>query len=227
MPYAGLDPDAHVLTNPSPADLARAAREVAPPSLMVMDYRLDGFEPLQAFRDLVVLKIQGAANVRDLIPLAALTTLRELVIATPPGSAGSGRTIDVASYAPLTQLTALERLVLIAVRPLDGDLTVLGRMTHLRELGVSGVREFTLEDYARLAIALPGTASRDLVPYCTIPGIGVCKACRGQQVLLTGAPPRARKWLCPTCQAKGLAAHVARWDAVKAAAVAAAKQSSR
>jgi hypothetical protein len=38
------------------------------------------------------------------------------------------------------------------------------------------------------------------------------------QVLLNGAPPRARKWLCPTCQAKALAAHVARWDAAKAAA---------
>jgi hypothetical protein len=218
MPYAAFHPDAHVVTNPSASDLGRVAKEVAPPRLTVMDYRLHGFEPLRAFRDLAVLKVQGAAKVRDLAPLASLTTLRELVIATPTGSDGSGRTIDVASYTPLTALTALERLVLIAVRPLDGDLAALGRMTHLRELQVSGVPEFTVEDYARLAVALPDTESRDLAPYCVIKGIGFCKKCRAQQVLLTGAPPRARKWLCPTCQAKGLAAHVARWDAAKLAA---------
>lgn len=221
MPYAAFHPDAHVLTNPSAADLARVALEMTPARLTILDYRLGGFEPLRLFRDLAVLKVQSAGKVGDLTPIASLAALRELVIATPPGSDGSGRTIDVASYAPLTALTALERLVLIAVRPLDGDLAVLGRMRHLRELQVSGVREFTLEDYARLAVALPETESRDLVPYCVIKGIGICRKCRAQQVLLNGAPPKARRWLCPTCQAKGLAAHVARWDAARAAATAA------
>jgi hypothetical protein len=223
MPYAAFHPDGHVLTNPSAADLARVAREVAPPSLTVMSYRLDGFEPLQAFRDLAVLKIQGAAKVHDLTPLASLNTLRELVIATPTGSDGSGRTIDVASYAPLTALVTLERLALLSVRPLDRDLAVIGRMPHLRELQVSGVPEFTLEDYARLSVALPGTESRDLVPYCVIKGIGSCRKCQAQQVLLNGTPPRARRWLCTICQAKAIAAHVAKWEAAKAAAMASSR----
>src|SRR5262245_40157725 len=113
MPYAAFDPGAHTVTRPTAAALATLARDVAPPRLVLVDYGLDGFEPLQAFRGLEVLKIQGASQVRDLAPLASLTSLRELVISTPPGSDGSKRTIDVASFAPLTALTALERLILI------------------------------------------------------------------------------------------------------------------
>jgi hypothetical protein len=223
MPYAAFDPGAHTVTRPSAADLEALARDVAPPHLVILDYRLDGFEPLQAFRGLEILKIQGAAKVRDLGPLAALTALRELVISTSPGSDGSGRTIDVASLAPLTALPALERLVLIGVRPLDGDVAVLGRLRRLRELDASGGPAYTLEAYAGLAAALPGVEGRCLSPYFVIKGIGSCTTCKGQQVLLVGAPPRARRFLCPTCQAKALAAHVARWDAAKAAAT----QSSR
>jgi hypothetical protein len=217
MPYAAFHPGAHTVTRPTAGDLAAVARAVAPPALSILDYRLDSFAPLEAFRGLEVLKIQGALQVRDLAPLASLTTLRELVISTPTGSDGSGRTIDVASLAPLTALTALERLILMNVEPLDGDVAVLGRLTHLRELDVSGPA-FTLEVYAGLAAALPGVEGRCLSPYFVIKGIGFCRTCKAQQVLLVGAPPRARKFLCPTCQAKALAKHVARWDAAKAAA---------
>jgi hypothetical protein len=222
MPYAAFDPAARVVTNPTAADLGRLAGGIAPPSLTVMDYRLDSLAPLARLRGLEVLKIQGALAVRDLAPLSALATLRSLVMATPPGSDRSGRTIEVSSLAPLTALTALERLVLTGVRPLDGDLQVLGRMTHLRELDVSAPG-FALEDFARLAAALPATAGRCLVPHFTIPGLGFCRTCKGQQVMLNAAPPRARKWLCPACQPKPLAAHVARWEAAKAAATASSR----
>jgi hypothetical protein len=217
MPYAAFDPGAHRVTRPTAGDLAALARDAAPPHLVILDYRLDGFEPLQAFRGLEVLKIQGASKVRDLAPLASLTSLRALVISTAPGSDGSGRTIDVASLAPLTALTALDTLILMNVQPLDGDVAVLGRLTHLRELDVSGPA-FTLDVYAGLAVALPGVRGRCLSPYFIIENLAFCRTCKRQQVLLVGAPPRARKFLCPTCQAKALAAHVARWDAAKAAA---------
>ena len=217
MPYAAFHPGTHTVTRPTAADLATVARDVAPPTLLILDYRLDSFAPLAVFRGLEVLKIQGAFQVRDLAPLASLTTLRGLLISTPPGSDGSGRTIDVASLAPLTALTALESLILMNVQPRDGDVAVLGRLTHLRELDVSGPA-FTLEVYAALAVALPGVQGRCLSPYFIIENLAFCRKCRAQQVILVGAPPRARKFLCPTCQAKALAAHVARWDAAKAAA---------
>jgi hypothetical protein len=215
MPYAALRPDGYTVKDPSAADLARIAREVSPPAFVVLDYRLDTLAPLGEFRNLQSLKIQSGSKLRDLDPVAALTSLRELVLATPPGSDGSGRVIDVASYQPLVSLAALERLVLIAVRPRDLSLSPIERMTHLRDLDISGVPEFTLEHYARLAVALPQTAGRCLQPYIQIKGVGFCRKCKGPQVLLNGAPPRARKWICPACQEKQLAAHVERWEAAK------------
>ena len=215
MPYAALRPDGYTVKSPSAADLARIAREVSPPALVILDYRLDTLAPLGEFRDLQSLKIQGGFKLRDLDAVAALTTLRELVLSTPPGSDASNRVIDVASYAPLASLTALERLVLTAVRPRDLDLSAIARMTHLRELDISGVAEFTVDHYAGLAAALPHTEGRCLQPYIQIKGVGFCRKGKGPQVLLSGAPPRARKWICPVCQEKQLAAHVKRWDDAK------------
>jgi hypothetical protein len=37
-------------------------------------------------------------------------------------------------------------------------------------------------------------------------------------VLLTGAPKKARNWLCPKCNEKKLAEHVRRWEEFKQAA---------
>jgi ribosomal protein S27AE len=103
---------------------------------------------------------------------------------------------------------------LLGVRPRDLDLSPLARMRHLREIEVSGVPDFTVEHYARLAMALPETAGRCLQPYVEIPGVGACGKCGGRSVLLNGTPPRARKWVCPKCNPKLLAAHVERWEAL-------------
>jgi hypothetical protein len=35
---------------------------------------------------------------------------------------------------------------------------------------------------------------------------------QGQSVILVGAPPRSRKFVCPRCNQKLLAAHVAKWE---------------
>jgi hypothetical protein len=216
MPYAALHPGFHSLGNPSTEDLERLARDVAPAKLIILDYRLETFAPLAVLKGLENLRLQGGMKVRDLAPLAALSTLRELVLSIPTGSDGSGRVIDVASFAPLASLTALERLILLSVRPRDLDLSPIATMKHLKDLDIGGVREFTLEHYARLAAALPHTEGRCLQAYCVIPGVGFCRKCRAQQVLLNGTPPRARKWLCPTCQASLIAAHVERWETAKA-----------
>jgi hypothetical protein len=145
MPYAALDPDLHALTNPSADTLRHVARELAPDGLLILDYQLDPLEPLQAFDRLRVLKIQSGFQLREMASLAALTTLRQLMLSTPTGSDGSGRVIKVPSYAAPTSLTALERLMLLGVRPADLDLSSIAAMRQLREVEISGVKEFTLE----------------------------------------------------------------------------------
>jgi len=211
MPYAALHSDCDVLDDPVERDLARVDQTRG---LIVFGYRFASLEPLAALSTLRVLKIQGAPALRALD--GAPPNLRELVLTTPPGSDGSGRRIEVASFAPLRRLATLQRLVLSNVRPADLDLSPLMAMTHLEEVDVGGVPEFVVEHYARLAAALPRAEGRCLRPYVTIPGIGRCKKCQGQSVLLNGAPPRARKWVCPTCNATLLAAHVSRWEAAAA-----------
>jgi hypothetical protein len=142
------------------------------------------------------------------------------MLSTPTGSDGSGRVIEVPSYSALTSLTALERLMLLGVRPADLDLSSIAAMRHLHEVEISGVKEFTLEQFAGLAAALPHARGRTLQPCAHIPGWTPCQRCGGEVVLLKGAPPRARKFLCRTCHASLLAAHVAKWTAARDAALA-------
>jgi hypothetical protein len=214
MPCAALDGPCHVLHDPQREDLQRLAAEAPPPALMILGYAFPTLHPLAAFGALQVLKIQGAPRLAELAGTEHLASLREFVLSTPPGSDGSGKCIEVGSLKPLGRLAALERLVLLGVRPRDRDLAPIMRMQHLREIDIGGVPDFTLEDYARLAAALPHATGPCLAPYVEIAGAGQCRKCRGRQVLLNGTPPRVKKWLCPTCNSKLLAAHVARWEAV-------------
>jgi hypothetical protein len=214
MPYAAFSSDCQVLTNPSAADLQRAAAQMERPGLMIFGYAFDALDALAPFTDLQILKIQGAPRLQRLDGIERIPGLKEFVLATPTGSDGSGKVISVESFAPLERAATLRRLILLSVRPADLDLGAVMRMTWLEELDIGGVPEFVMEHFARLAVALPNTTGRCLQPYAVIPGVGRCRKCDGQSVLLNGAPPRARKWVCPKCNAKAFAAHVSRWEAL-------------
>src|SRR5262249_25736497 len=144
--------------------------------------------------------------------LQTLTNLRELSVTTPPSWDGSHRCIEIDSYAPVQALTRLERLHLLGVRPHDLDLARVATMRQLKDLHIAGVPEFTLEHYAKLSASLPTTTGRSLQPFTEVEGVGFCTECFGRTVLLTGAAPRTRRWLCPRCDEKKLAKHVAQWD---------------
>jgi hypothetical protein len=212
VPYAAFDPSCDVVTSPTEADIARVAAEGQHPGLLVFTWKFESLRELAPLTWLKVLKISGAPHLKSLAGIEALPQLEELVLGTPTGSSGSGRHIEISSFAPLERLGKLKRLVLFDVRPADLDLAPIMRMTHLEDFDIGGVPEFGLEHYAALARALPDTSGRSLTPYVIIPGVGRCKKCGAQQVLLNGTPPRARKWLCPSCNAKPLAAHVSKWE---------------
>jgi hypothetical protein len=214
MPYAAFTGDCHVLQKPTLETLQGAAADPGIRGLMIFGYAFPSLEALSGFSALEVLKIQGAPQLTSLEGTETLSALREFVLTTPTGSDGSGRHIAIESFAPLERLGSLRRLILLHVRPRDLDLSAIMRMSQLEDVDIGGVPELTVEDFARLAMALPGASGRCLAPYCVIAGIGRCGKCGGQQALLVGAPPRARKWVCPACNPKLLAAHVGRWEAV-------------
>ena len=214
MPYAAFHPDTIVVTKPTVDDLRSLAAK-KPPSVTIFEYPFDSLKPLAILAGLEVLKIQDSGALRTLDGVAALTGLNNLVISTPPAWDGTARKIEIDSFAPIAQLKSLERLILQSVRPRDLDLTPIMGMTHLKDLDIGGVPEFTIGHYARLAAALPNTEGRCLLPYFEIKGVGFCKKCKGQQVLLNGAAPKARKWLCPKCNEKKLAEHARLWGSLK------------
>ena len=205
MAYAALYPNCEALTQPDAEDLVRAAVDPKLPGLIVFGYKFESLHELKPLaRHLQVLKISGAPRLKSLDGIEQLTELQEFVLATPTGSAGSGRSIPVKSLAPLERLPRLSRLVLQEVRPDDLDLSPIRRMTQLLEVDIGGVPEFGIEHYAGLAVALPNAKGRCLSPYITIQGVGRCSKCQGQCVLLIGALPRARKWVCPKCNAEAV-----------------------
>lgn len=215
MPYAGTLDDAVVLTRPGEEDLRQLAAQ-KPRAVTIFEYPFDSLKPLAVLAGIEVLKIQDSGALRSLDGAAALLGIKNLVISTPPTWDGSNRRTEVPSLKPLQALQSLNRLLLLGVRPKDLDLSPIMKMTHLTEVDVGGVPEFTLAHYAKLAVALPHAEGRCLQPYFVIKGVGFCKKCKGQQALLNGAPPRARKWLCPICNKKKLDEHVAMWDKAKA-----------
>ena len=213
MPYAALHPNYDVLKAPETEDLARVAADPKFPGLMIFGYRFESLRDLKPLSaHLRALKISGAPHLTSLDGIQDLPKLQEFVLSTSTGSAGSGRAIAVRSFAPLEGLPDLVRLVLQEVRPEELDLSPIMRMTQLQEVDIGGVPEFQIEHYAHLARALPHARGRCLSPYVTIQGVGRCSKCNGQSVLLNGSAPRARKWVCPKCNSKLLATHVARWE---------------
>lgn len=217
MPYGGFASDTVVVTGPSADELqALAAKRL--PSLTINEYAFDSLQPLGVLAGLEVLKLCDTVRLRSLGGVEALSSLTHLVIAVPSSWEGANRRIDVDSFTPLKALVRLERLILHGVRPKDLDLAPIAAMQHLHEVDIGGVAEFTVEHYAGLAAALPIADGRCLQPYYRLDGLGVCSKCKGQTVLLTGVPVRARKGLCPVCQDKKIAEHVAAWQGFKKAA---------
>jgi hypothetical protein len=218
-PYAGFLDDVHVVTRPALEDLRGFAGGPGGQRLLIFDYPWESFEPLAVLPELEILKVQSNAKLKNLAGLSSLPRLRVLVISPPPSWDGSGRCLEVDSYRPLSALTGLEKLTLLSVRPGDLDLAPIAAMRrHLKDLHLAGVPEFTLEHYAKLSVALPTTEGRCLQPYSRIEGVGFCKRCKGRMVLLTGAPPKKRHWLCPKCNEKKLAEHVGQWEEYKSSA---------
>ena len=213
MPYAIFDRNAKVLTRPALAELADLGAK-KPASVIVFEYPFESLAPLAVLAGVETMKLQDSGALRRLDGIEALGGVKNLVISTPPTWDGTTRKIEVESLKPLETLSSLERLILTGVRPKDLDLSPIARMKHLQEVDIGGVPEFTIEHYARLAAALPNAEGRCLKPYCVIKGVGFCKKCKSQQVMLNGAPPRARKWLCPKCNESKIAEHTQRWESL-------------
>jgi len=211
MPYVLLRSDCRVLERPQPGKFDALIADLDKPGLSIFGYPFETLEPLAGLTKLEVLLVQDANRLRSLAGIESLRNLREFVMATAPGSDGSGAFIDIESFKPLATLDRLERGSTLHVRPRDGDIAPFMSMTGLKAIDIADVPAFPVEDYARLAAALPDATGRCLQSDFVIEGVGRCRKCQGQQVFLTGPAPGTRRRLCPACDEKALSRHRARW----------------
>jgi len=172
---------------------------------------LDGLERLRQVRKLGVYHF---SKIHDLRPIGTLEELRSLLLSTPPGYDASRKCFEVGSLEPLARLGRLEELTMRGVVPLRDRLEPIHNLKRLLRLAITHVYCFTLEDYARLARALPDTTGHCLEPFFAASWAGTCRRCGGGRVVLTGPRPRHARLLCPACQQTRLEQHVAAWNAI-------------
>lgn len=172
-------------------------------------HSLRSIEGLSQVRELVLTHIP---KVRSLEPLAALRDLQMLTISTPPSWDASRKCHAVDSLQPLGSLNNLLSLSLCGIQPMHDRLRPLHKLTGLRHLDVSHVYSFDLRDYAELAARLPQTVGMCLRPCFGVGFALPCRKCGKQMVGLTAPKPRARRFLCLSCDNARLLDHFDAWN---------------
>jgi hypothetical protein len=173
---------------------------------------LEGLERLQ---QLTSLTVYCFPKIHSLTPIGSLANLTRLLVSTPPGYDASRKCHNVESLDPLGRLGRLEALTLRGVLPDEGRLDALRTLKGLRQLAITHVYAFGIEDYAALARALPNTSGHCLLPYFEAHWAGTCRhGCGRARVALTAPPPRSPRTLCPECDRVRLERHVGEWMSI-------------
>jgi hypothetical protein len=223
-------------SSPSPELLRVIARLPRLRAVYVQHLRSVDIRPLAASTTVEHLLVTWAPRQIELGFLAEMPSLRTLSLddlkrvdlGTLPSlpnvtalhlSGGIWSTLKIPTLAPLDRLPNLRFLTLSNVRPADRQLMSLGKLRHLRTLELPNF--FELEEFARIAAALPLAKGRGLMPFFTEPRtnshgepVFSCKQCGGARVMMTGRPAVL---LCQDCDSAKIAKRVARWEVAYAA----------
>lgn len=187
-------------------------------ALNLFAFKAASLDGVQALPALEYLQIEHAPKIASLDPLGECPRLRWLWISTPASWDASRKTIKVDSIEPLSRVTSLEFLTLMGVEPRDARLQPLARLTRLKQLAFSHVFSVPMEEYAKLAAALPTTRGNCLHATFAPSVRMVCPKCKeADLVCLTAPQPRTKAHLCPRCDAPKPAAHRAEFTRLKEA----------
>jgi hypothetical protein len=218
-------------SSPSPALLEVIARLPRLRAVYVQNLRRVDIRPLARCVSVEHLLVTWAPNQADIgflsdmpsLRTLSLDDLKRLNLETLPSlpnltalnlSGGIWSTLKIPSLAPLDRLPNLRYLMLSNVRPADRRLMPLAKLQQLRTLELPNF--FELEEFARLAAALPETRGRALTPFFTEARtdsrgepVFACKQCGGSKVMMTGRPAVV---LCSSCDSAKIAKRVTRWE---------------
>jgi len=172
-------------------------------------YVLDGLDQLEQLESLM---LYAFPRITSLDLVGSLANLKKLTLSTPPGDDASRTYGEVDSFEPLARLSSLESLTMRGIVAKSGGLEPIHRLTQLRHVDITHVHVFGLEDYARLAAALPLAEGHCLQPVQEAQWAGTCPRCGSARVALTAPPPRSRKTACPICDRERIERHLAAWN---------------
>ncbi len=212
--------------------LPHIARLSSLTGLWLSEVRGESLAPLRSLVGLQSLRIHWATKLADLGDVAALrglrtlhlwdlpklasfegvqtlTELREFTYETAPSRDARGPQ-RFPSLTPLGALARLERLRLVGVATVDDSLAPLRGLHALRDLHMTNA--FPLEEFARLAAALPQARGNFSEPIWQLPGRVDCAKCAGEKVLLLG---RGRRLCCARCDAERIARHIAEFERIR------------
>jgi hypothetical protein len=170
---------------------------------------LDGLDGMQQIESLM---LYAFPRITSLDAVGTLTNLKTLTLSTPPGYDASRTCYEVDSFEPLARLANLEALTLRGIVPKTGGLEPIRRLTSLRRIDITHVYAFGLEEYARLAAALPLAEGHCLQPVFEAAWAGACPRCGSPRVALTAPPPRTPKTACPICDRERIERHLTAWN---------------
>lgn len=163
--------------------------------------KLTSLAGLAELKSLQGLGITHFKNVHDLAPLGRMTGLRALAVA---GSIWT--TMRVASLQPLEELHALEFLHLTNIKPDDGSLKPLGRLTSLKKLEIANF--YPTSEFAWLARRLQSTECQWFRPYIEVSNL-TCKKCgAASMAMLTGI---GTTMACMVCDKPRVEKHIREW----------------
>lgn len=117
--------------------------------LVIASFPDDSLVVIENARRLRYLSVLHMPKIRSLAPLADLSELETLSLATSPTWDASGKCSLVESLEPLVNLHNLKHLELLGVRPQDGSLKVLEQSKSLQSVRFSQYPKTEVERFLR------------------------------------------------------------------------------
>ncbi|MBN1566724.1 MAG: leucine-rich repeat domain-containing protein [Acidobacteria bacterium] len=195
---APVEADSAYVAGVNQKSFERLCRFLRPAKLHFYEMRVRDVRLLAEFHGLQQLAIRWNTQLVDIAPLSHLHQLRVLVLEDTPKvvdlnpiaycmelsalefAGGIWNKNCASTLAPLATLPALEDLVLLNLKVLEGGLKPLAGCRHLRRLTLSN--QFKTEDYAFLSAALPDVECAMFAPYLTLN-----QAINGKDIMIVGS----------------------------------------
>jgi hypothetical protein len=166
--------------------------------LSLHSIKTNDLTPIASLKNITNLALTNVGNGASLQPLSQLTSLKELILQTPPGWDGSSKHVKYMSLQPLTNIEGLKDLTLLdVVFEMDG-LEPLIKIKSLSQLTIRN--KFSTKDFAKLAKFKPELNCRYTQPYTTWDGFEYyrCNKCGGMKVEFSGIDLK-RRVFCLNC----------------------------